>query len=161
MRRLFVLLALTAFATAAFAQQFKWVDKDGKVRYGDTPPPGVKATSLRPPPGAAAPAAKSPTTKGAAAKDVRKGPMTPAEQEQDYRKRQLEAQKGAEKAAEERKEAEAKAASCRSAQEQQRMLESGQRIARTDSKGERYFLEDTQVAQESARARELVKQWCN
>jgi len=50
-----------AFAATALAQQYKWVDQDGKVRYGDTPPPGVQATRLKPPvsaPAAPAPAAK-------------------------------------------------------------------------------------------------------
>src|SRR5213078_225399 len=32
-----------AFAATALAQQYRWVDKDGKVGYGDTPPPGVQA----------------------------------------------------------------------------------------------------------------------
>ena len=41
-----VFLAL-AFGVAQ-AQGYRWVDKDGKVRYGDVPPPGVKATPLRP-----------------------------------------------------------------------------------------------------------------
>jgi hypothetical protein len=40
-------------------------------------------------------------------------------------------------------------------------MESGQRIARTDARGERYFLEDAQVAQEAAKARQAVQQWCN
>ena len=166
MRSFFILLAATTFATAALAQQFKWIDKDGKVHYGDTLPPGVKATPLKPPPGSVAPppgAAKSAAAKdkSAAAKDVGKGPLTPAEQEQDFRKRKLEEQKAAEKTDDERKEAEAKRENCQRAQEQQRTLEAGGRIARTDAKGERYYLEDAQIAQEAAKARELVKQWCN
>ena len=154
-----MLLAATAFATATLAQQFKWTDKDGKVRYGDTPPPGAKATPLKPPPGPAAPPPGA--SKSAAAKDVRKGPLTPAEQEQEFRKRKLEEQKTAEKTEDERKEAEAKRENCQRAREQQRTLEAGGRIARTDAKGERYYLEDAQIAQEAAKARELVKQWCN
>ena len=31
----------------AHAQAYRWVDKDGKVRYGDTPPPGVKAAPMK------------------------------------------------------------------------------------------------------------------
>jgi transcriptional regulator with AAA-type ATPase domain len=41
-----------------------------------------------------------------------------------------------------------------------RTLESGQRIARTDAKGERSFLDEAQVAQEAAKARQAVQQWC-
>ena len=54
MKRTFLLLIVMGVALScgngALAQQFRWVDKDGRVQYGDTPPPGVKATRLRPPP---------------------------------------------------------------------------------------------------------------
>ena len=58
-------------------------------------------------------------------------------------------------------EAQAKKENCARAQEYVRTIESGQRISRTDAKGERYFLEDAQIAQEAARARQAVQQWCN
>ena len=57
-------------------------------------------------------------------------------------------------------EAAAKSENCTRAQESLRTLESGQRIARTDAKGERYYLEDAQIAQETARARQIVKDSC-
>ncbi|MGH8724443.1 MAG: DUF4124 domain-containing protein, partial [Burkholderiales bacterium] len=41
MKRLFAFLAVALFAAAATAQQYKWIDQDGRVRYGDVPPPGV------------------------------------------------------------------------------------------------------------------------
>ena len=88
-----IILALSFFfAAAASAQQYKWVDQDGKVRYGDTPPPGVKAQRLKPPPGASAPAP------AAAAKQGEKGekPLTP---EEAFRKRQEDAQKAQQKQA--------------------------------------------------------------
>ena len=67
MKRLFAaFLMLLACSGLALAQQYKWVDADGKVRYGDVPPPGVKATPLRPPPpgvsSGSAPAAGRPQT---------------------------------------------------------------------------------------------------
>ena len=34
-----VLVVIAAFATAALAQQYRWVDEQGKVHYTDTPPP--------------------------------------------------------------------------------------------------------------------------
>ena len=38
-------IILTAFAPGAFSQQtvYKWVDKDGVVHFGDTPPEGTEA----------------------------------------------------------------------------------------------------------------------
>jgi hypothetical protein len=149
------LLALSFFfAAAASAQQYKWVDQDGKVRYGDVPPPGVKAQRLKPPSGPA-PAASAPAA--AAAKQGEKA-LTP---EEAFRKRQEEAQKGQQKQAAADAELQAKRENCARAQEWLRSLETGQRIARTDAKGERYFLEDAQVAQETAKARQAVQQSCS
>ncbi|MDW8468856.1 MAG: DUF4124 domain-containing protein [Burkholderiales bacterium] len=149
------LLALVAVSGAAQAQIKCWTEAGRRV-CGDTPPPGAKVTTVRvPPPTEPAPPAASKDAKGA-----RPGPLTPAEQEQEFRRRRLEAQKAAEKAEQERQEAQARRENCERAREALRALESGQRIARTDEKGERYFLDDAEIARETARARQLVAQWC-
>jgi len=154
-------LAALSFALPSAAQQYKWVDKDGRTQYGDTPPAGVKATPLRPPSRPAS--APAPEGKAAAkdAKDAKKGPLTAAEQDAEFRKRQAEAQKSQEKADKAAQEQEAKRANCSSAQEQMRSVESGQRIQRTDAKGERYFIDDEQRAAELSKARKLVSEWCS
>jgi len=139
------------------AQHYKWLDERGRVQYGDSPPPGAKATRLGPPAAATA----QPAPKEADAKAAKKGPLTPAEQEAEFRKRQAEAAKEREKQAQATQEAQAKKENCSRAQESLRALESGQRIARTDAKGERYYLEDAQLAQETVKARQTVQQWCN
>lgn len=154
MQRTIVAACAALVLGTAAAQQYKWTDKDGRVRYGDVPPPGVKATPLRPPSPAPAPAADS------AAKGAPKGPLSPAEQEAEFRKRQAEARKAEEKEAQARREAEQARENCARARELQATLESGQRIVRTDAKGERYYLDEQQLAQELARARQLVAQWC-
>lgn len=153
MTRALIFIAAALFAASALAQQYKWVDKNGKVQYGDAPPPGVKATPLRPPPG--------PASQPAPKASAKKGPLTPAEQEAEFRRRQQEAGKDRDKQAQLAQEAEAKKENCARAQDALRTLESGQRIARTDSKGERYYLEDAQIAQETAKARQNAQQWCN
>ena len=156
MLRLLIFGVLLAVAAGASAQLYRWVDKDGKVRYTDTPPPaGVKARTFRAPAGA--PPADAPE---AAAKDAPKGPLTPAQQEQEFRKRQLEAQKGREKDDQANRDAETKQANCARARQALATLESGQRITRTDAKGERAFLEDDARAQETERARQSVREWC-
>ena len=94
-----------AFAATALAQQYRWVDKDGKVGYGDTPPPGVQAAPLKPPAGPSAPAA-------APNKDAAKD-LSP---EAAFRKRQQERQEGEQKAAKERADAEAKRVNCEQSQ---------------------------------------------
>jgi hypothetical protein len=148
-----IFLALLFAAGTAFAQTYKWVDADGKVRYGDAPPPGAKTSTIKaPPPGSAAPAT--------AAKDAKKGPLTAAEQEKDYRKRQEEAGKAADKAnADLRAQAERNEV-CARQKESLATLESGQRISRTDAKGERYYLDENQVAQEIAKTRQSMQQAC-
>ncbi|HVJ12764.1 MAG TPA: DUF4124 domain-containing protein [Burkholderiales bacterium] len=153
MNKALLLIVTLVFSTAAAAQQYKWVDKDGKVRYGDVPPPGVNATRLKPPPSGSAPA---PAASAAAKKDGAKA-LTP---EEAFRQRQEAARKDADKQAKADQEKAESQANCARAQDVLRALQSGQRIARTDSKGERYYLEDGQVAQETAAARESVRQHC-
>jgi hypothetical protein len=158
MKRTLVLAVLLAAAAGASAQQYKWVDKNGRVQYGDMPPPGVQAAPLRAPSGRAAP---PPAATEEAKDQAKKGPLTPAEQEAEFRKRRDETEQQRQKQAKAADEAAARKENCAVAQNQLRTMESGQRIARTDARGERYFLEDAQVAQEAAKARQAVQQWCN
>lgn len=163
MRKLLVLLACVAASGAAQAQIKCWTDANGKRVCGDVPPPGAKTTTIRAPssgPGAPAPAPAAAVKDGEAAKDSKKGPMTPAEQEADYKKRQAEAQKAAEKSAAERKQQEAKRENCARARAALAQLESGQRIRRYNARGEPYFLEDAQLAQETAKARQEAVEAC-
>ena len=100
MIRLLVFCASSLLATSGFAQLYKWVDKDGNVRYSDRPPADAKASQLKPPPAApSAPAAAS----GAAGKKDDK-PLTP---EQAFQKRQKEQEDQAQKSQKERTEADA------------------------------------------------------
>ena len=116
------------------------------MQYGDAPPPGVKATPLQPP-------ARPPRRAGAAATRTRRASaLTPAEKDAEFRKRQQDGQKERGKAGAGEQEAR-QARELRARAGTLRTLESGQRIARTDAKGERYFLDDAQIAQEAARAR--------
>jgi len=144
------LAALALLATGAQAQVYCWTTKDGKRQCGDTPPPGVKATTLSTP--SAPPAPAEPAKKGAAAK---------GDPEQEFRKRQIEAQKARDKEQQAQEQAAAKQQNCESAREALRVLESGQRIARLDKAGERYFLDEQQTAQETERARQVVQKSCS
>jgi len=152
-------IALAAFAVStAHAQAYKWVDRSGHVGYGDTPPPG--ATKVTPLQGIAAPPAAAPSAEASGGKGAKRGPLTPAEQELEFRRRMKETQDAAAKADREQKAAEEKNANCESARQSLETLQSGQRIMRADSKGERYFISDQQRAQDTTRAREAVRQWC-
>ena len=158
MKRLFAAFAASAlclaFGGGAQAQQYKWVDQNGKVQYGDVPPPGVKAQRLKPPPGGSA------TVPPSSAKKDEKGEKA-LSPEAAFRKRQEEAEKDRQKNAQAEQEASVKRDNCARAQEALRTLQSGQRIARVDAKGERYYVEDAQVAQETERARQSAQKNCN
>ena len=157
-----VLALMLCSATTATAQHYKWVDQNGKTRYGDLPPPGVKATLLKMPQGAVAPAAGESAKDAAkgAAKDAKKGPLSPAEQEMDYRKRQQEAQAKAKKDEEARAAVAVKQQNCIRAEQGMRTLESGQRVARLDAKGERYFPDEAAIEREKAEIRKVIRENC-
>jgi hypothetical protein len=158
MRKILVFLVLSAVAGAGHAQVKCW-NEGAKRVCGDAPPPGAKVTTLRTPSG---PTASAPAAGDGAkdAKAAKRGPLTPAEQEQEYRKRQAEAKKGADQLAVEQKDAARKRDNCERAREALRTYESGGRLARTDAKGERYFLDESQVAEETAKSRQNVKESC-
>ncbi len=160
-----VLAAALALACGlAHAQAYRWVDKDGKVRYGDTPPPGVKSTPLKPPaagaPPPAAGAAAAAGKDGAASKDAKKGPLTPAEQEQAYRERQLKAKEGREKSEKEQAEVQRLKQSCADAQESLRAFERGGRLSKVDPKGETVSIEESERAAREAQMRKAVAETC-
>lgn len=155
MNRFAISLFLLVFAAGAQAQQFRWVDKDGKVQYGDAPPPGVKATPMKP---AAGPAVQPAS---ADSKDGKKaGPMTAKEQDEAFRKRQEEQRKAADKAATEQAEAAKKRQNCDSARARLRDLEGGMRIASTNEKGERVYMDDEGRKKEIANVQKSVAEWC-
>jgi len=158
MLRVLIVGLMLTFAAGASAQLYRWVDSDGKVRYSDTPPTGVKATTLKPLPDSSAP---PPAVGDAAAKDANKGPLTPAEREADFRKRQVEAQKARSKEEQASRDSDAKQDNCARARETLATLESGQRIVRTQPNGERYYVDDDQRAAETQKARQSVNGWCN
>jgi hypothetical protein len=158
MKRLSVAIWLAlCLALPASAQMYKWVDSDGKVQYSDTPPPSnVKTEKLR------TPAASEGKGKEETPKDAAKtAPKTVAEQEQAFRKRQLDAAKAQEEEARKQAEARDKAENCKRAKAALANLTLGGRQVRIDDKGERVFLDDQQIVQETARAREEAAAMCN
>ena len=150
-----------ALPGAALAQAYKWRDEKGGVVFSDTPPPPniPRANILQAPRGkmpAAAPApgaavTASPAVNAAAAPA---GPKTVAEREADFKKRQLADQKKTKEDGAKSEQEQQRQTACESQRQNLAALESGQRIVRTDSKGERYFVEDEQRAKDIAKARQ-------
>jgi len=154
MTRISLLIVALGFAAGASAQQFRWVDKDGRTQYGDVPPPGVKATRIKGPAGGSAPAPASPSS--AAKKDGAKA-LSP---EAAFQKRQKEAKEQDDKAAKERADADVRRANCDAAQAALRQIQSGQRIATMNAAGERVFVDDAGRAREEERAQRAVAENC-
>jgi hypothetical protein len=141
---------------------YKWVDSDGRVQYSDKPPPSnIKTEKLRAPaPAPSAPAASE--GKGAAQKGAAKaGPKTAAEQEQAFRKRQLDEAKAQEDEGKKQAQARDKAENCKRAKAALTNLEIGGRQMRIDEKGERVFLDDQQIVRETAKAQQEAAAACN
>ena len=144
MKRLIILAAALALAPASFAQLYKYVDKDGKTVYSDTPPANVDSKQIKvqtappPPPPAAAKTAE----KG---KDVEKG-----KDSKDVAKRaEDEARRKADNA--ER---------CANARENLRVAESGRRQTRLNAQNEAEYLTDQEIEANKAARRADVERAC-
>ena len=165
-RRSALLLAALIGATLALpaAAQWKWKDGKGQVQYSDLPPPqgtldkdilqrpNSSNTVVRAAPVAAAPAASAASAPLLTAKGV-----DPALEAKKKQQEQAEADK---KKAEEQRIAAVKADNCMRARSQLRTLESGVRVARTNEKGEREILDDSQLGAEVKRARDVMSSDC-
>lgn len=150
-----LLLALPADA------QWRWRDASGRVTASDLPPPREIPDKdiLQRPGGARPPAPAAPATAASAASAVAT-PATPVDKELEARKKAAEQQQQAKARADEQRLAAVRAENCSRARSHLANLESGQRLARVNDKGEREFLDDKTRADESRRAREIIASDC-
>jgi len=142
MKRVLLCAVLMAWSTLASAVVYKWVDAQGKVQYGDSPPDGVHAevveglgthtsrSNASPPPASTAkgPAVSVPSeTKKAVANDV-----------SATREKQ-----------------------CADAQERYKKLIEGRHIYKTGDNGERVYLTSQEIDQERISAKQDIDDTCN
>lgn len=158
------LLALWAYADPV-AAQWKWRDAAGQITVSDRPPPrdipekdilARPETNLRRPAAAAAPASAA----LAAASGGATAPRTPLDAEVEARRRAAEQDAAAKTKADEQRLAHQRAENCRRARAHLSALESGQRLARVNDKGEREVMDDKTRADEMRAAREVVSSDC-
>lgn len=158
------LLALAALLGASLAMpaaaQWKWKDTRGQIQYSDTPPPaGTADKDILQRPNAvrqvAAPAQAPAPASGASAAT----PKT-TDPELEAKRKKAEQEEAAKKKAEEDKLALARAENCKRAKGYMRTLDDGIRIARTNEKGEREFLDDKARAEEARRTKEIIASDC-
>lgn len=168
-----LLAALLLCAASVDVQaQWAWRDKNGRVNASDRPPPRDipdKDIISRPPADAArrgappplvadaASASASAALPGAATGTPVKGPL---DRELEARKRAAEQEQVAKARADEERLAGQRAENCRRARSHLAGLDSGQRIARMNEKGEREVLDDRGRAEEARQARAVIASDC-
>jgi hypothetical protein len=162
------LAGFVALPIVANAEVYKWKDKDGAVRYSDTPPPsnvqqlpvsGQKATPVKPAGSATPPdTAAAPASKAATAEEKKK---KDGGTEGEAMKRQQKAEE--DKKASEQKDAELKARqqNCTTSKANLLNYQHGGRIYKMNEKGEREYESDAGIAQNLEQAKKDVAQYCD
>ena len=157
MLRSVLICAAVLTAGAASAQVFECVSAKGVREYAHFCPPDtvqqrqvLKESEFGSNSGAETP----PGASGGAPKSIEM-------QDVEFRKRLLEREAAEAKAAQEKTQTEESARNCSEARGQLKALEDGQRMTRTDPvTGERVNFGDAERADETARQRRAVAEWC-
>ncbi|MBK9133723.1 MAG: DUF4124 domain-containing protein [Betaproteobacteria bacterium] len=176
-----VALAAATFTTPADAQ-WRWRDASGRVTASDRPPPkeipekdilarpasaqrraGAVVAPVAPVADAASAAAASPAASGAASAPA--GVLAASapgglQAEVEARRKRAEQEQAVRAKAEEQKLAAQRAENCRRARAHVVALETGQRMARINEKGEREVLDDRARADEMRSARAVIASDC-
>jgi len=156
---------MLALAVPAAQAQWKWRDKSGQINASDRPPPldvPEKDILARPAPearrvfplAAATSAASAASAPGVAAR----APAGDAQLE--ARRRAAEQEQASKAKADEERGKAQRADNCRRARGHLAALETGQRIARVNDKGEREVLDDRAIAEETRHARSVIAADC-
>ena len=154
---------LIASLAAPAAAQWKWRDKNGQITVSDLPPPrDVPQQNIlqRPDPAAAArnATAAAPAPAASGMPDVPAKP--PVDKELQARKQAADQEQAARAKADSERVNAQRSENCRNARSHLAALDTGQRIARYNDKGEREILDDKQRATEARRARDVIASDC-
>lgn len=154
---------LVAASSVGASAQWKWRDAVGQLHASDLPPPHEvpeKDILQRPTPPRSALASTAAASAASAAAAPTKSPL---EIEVEARRARALQEAAAEKARRQSAEAQAslmRADNCERARQQLAALDSGQRLARFNAKGEREVIDDKTRADEVARARNVIASDC-
>src|SRR3954471_18229324 len=150
------LLALACTLPLAAAAQWQWLDKDGRKVFSDKAPPPEIAPErilkgpkgLMPVVGTAAPAAQADAASTSNASSAPGALPKPLGKDRalEERKRQLANAETEKKKAEDAKFASLRSDNCSRAKMAKANYDSGARISRVDTKGERVYMDDSQRA---------------
>ena len=146
----FLLILLMLASTNTFAAISKWVDDQGQVHYSDRPPPpGTQPKTLRED-------SNVQDTESSSPSDAK----TVAEREADLKKEKADKQSEADKAAQKKAAEDARKASCDSARENLRALQSGLRVMTVDANGEKSYMDDKERQQRIDKANQTISDNC-
>jgi len=145
MKRLIVLALACALAPLASATLYKYVDKDGKTVYSDTPPPSADAKPIHvtPSAGNGGPASKPANV---LEKELEKGRALAK-----AREKKTEAAEQKAKLAEQR---------CEQARAIYRTYEDGGKLLKYNDKGEREFLSDEEIEAKRVSTKKEMDEAC-
>ena len=149
MKRVIILVLAAALAPAALAQLYKYVDKDGKTVYSDTPPANVDSKQIN------VPVSRPPSAPAGAG-----APKTAVE-------RDKELEKGRKDTAEKQKKSDEEAARvaqnelrCTQLKSNYEMYAQGGKIQKTNDKGERELMSDADIESARERTRREMDEAC-
>ena len=164
LRHLVLLATVLGTLLAGPAQaQWKWRDKSGQTQYSDlAPPAGTPDADILQRPNVqsvrvAASAASSVIAAASAPPGIAPKSVEP---ELEAKRKKAEQDRADKLKAENAKRAVGQAENCTRARSYMRTLDDGIRIARSNDKGEREFLDDKARAEETKRTREIIASDC-
>jgi len=148
----FAAIAIFLATATVAAQVFKWIDKDGKVNFSDTPPPAeaVKGEAKKL---TVLPAANTPAPAPAKVKIA-------VDQAKEAEKKKTELADKAKKDEAAEQNAKQNEERCKDAKRYLSTLDSGTPIRQSNDAGERVFMNDEQRASETARAKIAATESC-
>lgn len=154
-------LMLLATLPAQAQAQWRWRDANGRVTASDLPPPREVPDKdiLQRPAGARTPV-MPPAAAAAVASVAAAASAARVDKELEARKRTADQQEKDKARADQERLAAQRAENCSRARSHLTTMESGQRIARVNAKGEREFLDESARAGEIRRAQDVIASDC-
>jgi hypothetical protein len=154
------------FCLSASAQ-WQWVDRDGQKVFSDRPPPSdVPDKSILKRPRQSGKSMAGPAATALPTPDANTAASPPAGVDKELMDKKKQAEKqaadaeAAKRKAEEERIARIQAENCARARQTMAGISSGVRMARTNEKGEREFMDDAARAEEARRTQAIIDQEC-
>lgn len=164
---LLFMLALIAVSNLSQAEIYKWKDKDGTIRYSDTPPPSnIKQEAMSGKKKSAAPTGQAPLTPAvgtvtapvaAIPKDI-EPPRSAEDAAAELRQRNAEIEK--KNKLEKEAEAKRKAENCSAAKANMQSYTQGGRVYKMNEKGEREYLDESGFKAGRDKAQQEINENC-